>query len=134
MSLTRSGDFATIYSFATFHLFLFGTFDGRNLFDWCYWTTLSLLITLTCLVHPALQNAKGIAVRLSIYCLFHIHSIAIAMDLPSEINSLGTSTTAIAGFTCTNWVSNFAFVIFTPIFIGKSCCWCYLLFALIDYL
>ena len=45
-----------------------------------------------------------------------------------------TRTIATAVSTCTNWICNFAVVMFTPIFIGKSGWGCYLFFAVLNYL
>lgn len=53
---------------------------------------------------------------------------------PPEINSMRSRSLATSISTCTNWLSNFTVVMFTPIFINRSRWGCYLFFAVINFL
>ncbi|OUT23727.1 hypothetical protein CAS74_000089 [Pichia kudriavzevii] len=56
------------------------------------------------------------------------------MALTLEINSMRTRTMAASASTCTNWLSNFAVVMFTPIFINRTRWGCYLFFAAMNFI
>ena len=51
-----------------------------------------------------------------------------------EINGLRTRTAATSVSTCTNWLCNFAVVMFTPLFINSSRWGAYLFFALMNFI
>lgn len=84
---------------------------------------------------PLPENAKGAAVGIFIFiCFFAFTVLPLPWIYPPEINPMRTRTIATAVSTCTNWICNFAVVMFTPIFIGKSGWGCYLFFAVLNYL
>lgn len=53
---------------------------------------------------------------------------------PPEINPTRTRTAATSVSTCTNWISNFAVVMFTPVFIGETQWGAYLFFAVMNFI
>lgn len=137
MALILGGVFATVYALATIpSFFLIETLGRRNLFlIGATGQAISFTITFACLIDSTKQNAKGAAVGLFLFIVFFAFTILpLPWIYPPEINPLRTRTTATAVSTCSNWVSNFAVVMFTPIFIGKSGWGCYLFFALMNYL
>jgi len=87
------------------------------------------------LVHKTHQTAKGAAVGLYLFIVFFAFTILpLPWIYPPEINPLRTRTAAAAFSTCTNWLTNFAVVMFTPVFITSSDWGCYLFFAAMNYL
>lgn len=95
----------------------------------------SFLISFACLVHPTKQNAKGAAVGIYLFIVFFAFTILpLPWIYPPEINPLRTRTAASAVSTCTNWLTNFAVVMFTPPFIAASGWGCYLFFACMNFL
>ncbi|CAN6657443.1 hexose transporter Hxt13p [Trichomonascus vanleenenianus] len=137
MSLIMGGVFSTIYAIFTIpSFFMIEKVGRRKLFligaigQGC-----SFLITFGCLVHPTNQNAKGAAVGLFLFISFFAFTILpLPWIYPPEINPNKTRTAAASVSTCTNWLSNFAVVMFTPIFIAQTEWGCYLFFALINFL
>lgn len=96
---------------------------------------ISFIITFACLVRPTKSNAKGAAVGLFLYILFFGCTILqLPWVYPPEINSTRTRTVGSALSTCTNWICNFAVVMFTPIFINNAGWGCYLFFAIMNFL
>ncbi|KAF6045236.1 Sugar (and other) transporter family protein [Candida parapsilosis] len=80
-----------------------------------------MIISFACLVNPTEQNAKGAAVGIYLFIVFFAFTILpLPWIYPPEINPLRTRTTASAISTCTNWLCNFAVVMFTPKFIETS--------------
>ncbi|CAN6675052.1 hypothetical protein TRVA0_082S00144 [Trichomonascus vanleenenianus] len=137
MSLVMGGIFATVYAISTIpSFFLIERLGRRPLFligaigQGC-----AFLITFGCLVHPTEQTAKGAAVGLYLFIFFFAWTILpLPWVYPPEINPMKTRTVAASISTCTNWLSNFAVVMFTPIFINSSEWGCYLFFAIINFL
>ncbi|KAJ4125122.1 sugar transporter-like protein [Fusarium oxysporum] len=80
------------------------------------------------------SNAKGAAVGIFLFITFFAFTILpLPWIYPPEINPLRTRTVASAVSTCTNWLTNFAVVMFTPIFINDAQWGCYLFFACLNY-
>ncbi|KAI5949827.1 hypothetical protein CANMA_005407 [Candida margitis] len=137
LSLILGGVFATIYALATIpSFFLIDTVGRRKLFligaigQGC-----SMIISFGCLVKPTSENAKGAAVGIYLFIVFFAFTILpLPWIYPPEINPLRTRTTASAVSTCTNWLCNFAVVMFTPKFIERSNWGCYLFFACFNFL
>ncbi|ODV84200.1 hypothetical protein CANARDRAFT_8877 [[Candida] arabinofermentans NRRL YB-2248] len=137
LALVLGGVFSTIYALSTIpSFFLIDKLGRRKLFligaigQGC-----SFLIAFGCLVKDTTENAKGAAVGLFLFIVFFgLTILSLPWIYPPEINSLRTRTVATSVSTCTNWVSNFAVVMFTPIFINQSKWGCYLFFACMNFL
>lgn len=137
LSLILGGVFATIYALSTIpSFFLIDTLGRRKLFligaigQGC-----AFIICFGSLVHRTAENAKGAAVGIFLFIVFFAFTILpLPWIYPPEINPLRTRTVASAVSTCTNWICNFAVVMFTPIFINRSDWGCYLFFACVNFL
>lgn len=137
LSLVLGGVFATIYALSTIpSFFLIDTFGRRNLFlTGALGQAISFTITFACLVHTTKENAKGAAVGIFLFISFFGFTILpLPWIYPPEINPLRTRTVATAVSTCTNWITNFGVVMFTPIFMNTSAWGAYLFFAVMNYL
>ena len=137
LSLVLGGVFATIYALSTIpSFFLIETLGRRKLFMLgAFGQGCSFLITFACLVHDTTQNAKGAAVGLFLFIVFFGMSIlSLPWIYPPEIASMRVRSMTNAFSTCTNWLCNFAVVMFTPIFIQDAGWGCYLFFACINFL
>ena len=136
LSLTLGGVFATVYALSTIpSFFMIDTVGRRNLYligasgQGC-----SMLISFGCLIKDTDSNKKGAAVGLFLFIVFFAFTILpLPWIYPPEINPLKTRTVACAVSTCTNWITNFAVVMFTPVFIGNYNWGCYLFFALMNF-
>lgn len=136
LSLILGGVFATVYALATIpSFFLIDTLGRRKLFlIGATGQALSFTITFACLVDNTTQNAKGAAVGIFLFIIFFAFTILpLPWIYPPEINPMRTRTLASAISTCTNWITNFGVVMFTPIFISASGWGCYLFFAAMNY-
>lgn len=136
LSLVMGGVFASVYALATIpSFFLIDKLGRRNLFlIGATGQALSFTITFACLINPTKQNAKGAAVGIFLFITFFAFTILpLPWIYPPEINPLRTRTVASAVSTCTNWLTNFAVVMFTPIFINDAQWGCYLFFACLNY-
>lgn len=137
LPLILGGVFATIYALSTIpSFFLIERLGRRNLFligatgQGC-----SFLITFACLIDDTKANARGAAVGLFLFIVFFAFTILpLPWIYPPEINPLRTRTVASAISTCTNWLTNFAVVMFTPVFISQARWGCYLFFAVMNFL
>lgn len=133
------GVFATVYALSTIpSFFLVDTLGRRNLFlIGAIGQAISFTITFACLIPEDgenTQDAKGAAVGLFLFIVFFGFTILpMPWIYPPEINPMKTRTVASAVSTCTNWLTNFGVVMFTPIFIAQSTFGCYLFFALMNY-
>lgn len=137
LSLVLGGVFATVYALATIpSFFLIDSFGRRNLFlTGAIGQAVSFTITFACLVHTTHQSAKGAAVGIYLFITFFGFTILpLPWIYPPEINPLRTRTVATAVSTCTNWITNFGVVMFTPIFMNTSSWGAYLFFAVMNYL
>lgn len=137
LSLVLGGVFATVYALSTIpSFFLIDTFGRRNLFlTGALGQAISFTITFACLVHTTTNSAKGAAVGIYLFITFFGFTILpLPWIYPPEINPLRTRTVATAISTCTNWITNFGVVMFTPIFMNTSAWGAYLFFAVMNYL
>jgi len=84
-------------------------------------------------VNQVTEVQKGAAVALFLFIAFFGCSIlGLPWIYPPEINPLKTRAQGAALSTCSNWLFNFAVVMFTPIFIAYKDWACYLFFALVN--
>lgn len=137
LSLVLGGVFATIYALSTIpSFFLIDTFGRRNLFlVGALGQAVSFTISFACLVKTTTESAKGAAVGIFLFITFFGFTILpLPWIYPPEINPLRTRTVATAVSTCTNWITNFGVVMFTPIFMDTSAWGAYLFFAVMNYL
>jgi len=96
---------------------------------------LSFFITFACLIKETEENSKGAAVGIFLFiCFFAFTTLPLPWIYPPEINPLRTRTMAASASTCTNWITNFAVVMFTPVFSNASNWGIYLFFALINFI
>lgn len=137
LPLVLGGVFATVYALSTIpSFFLIDTLGRRKLFFiGAIGQGVSFIISFACLINPTKQNAKGAAVGIFLFIVFFAFTILpLPWIYPPEINPLRTRTAASAISTCTNWLTNFGVVMFTPVFIGTSKWGCYLFFALMNFI
>jgi sugar porter (SP) family MFS transporter len=137
LSLVLGGVFATVYALATIpSFFMIEKVGRRKLFLIGFaGQGLSFIITMACLVDPTTQNAKGAAVGIFLFiCFFAFTTLPLPWIYPPEINPLRTRTMAASASTCTNWITNFAVVMFTPVFSATSGWGIYLFFALVNFI
>ncbi|SCU85709.1 LADA_0D09142g1_1 [Lachancea dasiensis] len=137
LPLILGGVFATIYAMSTVpSFFLVESLGRRKLFLLgATGQALSFTITFACLVNPTTQNAKGAAVGLFLFIIFFgMALLSLPWIYPPEISSMRVRSATNAFSTCTNWLCNFAVVMFTPIFIDDAGYGCYLFFAAMNYL
>lgn len=136
MALIIGGVFATVYALATIpSFFMVEKVGRRNLFLIGFaGQGLSFIITMGCLIDDNAQNAKGAAVGIFLFiCFFAFTTLPLPWIYPPEINPLRTRTMAASASTCTNWITNFAVVMFTPVFSSQSPWGIYLFFALVNF-
>lgn len=137
MSLVMGGIFSSVYALATIpSFFMIETIGRRKLFlVGSAGQGISFIITFACLINDTKENAKGAAVGLYLFITFFAFTIlTLPWIYPPEINPMKTRTLGAAISTCTNWISNFAVVMFTPIFINATQWGCYLFFAIMNFL
>ncbi|KAG2734005.1 hypothetical protein G9P44_003530 [Scheffersomyces stipitis] len=137
MALIIGGVFATVYAIFTIpSFFLVDTLGRRNLFlIGAMGQGIAFTITFACLIDDTENNAKGAAVGLFLFiCFFAFTILPLPWVYPPEINPLRTRTIASAISTCTNWICNFAVVMFTPVFVTNTRWGAYLFFAVMNFL
>ncbi|KAJ5192183.1 hypothetical protein N7449_008325 [Penicillium cf. viridicatum] len=137
LSLIMGGVFATVYAIATIpSFFMIERVGRRNLYLIGFLGQgLSFVITFACLIKESESNAKGAAVGIFLFITFFAFTLLpLPWIYPPEINPLRTRTVGAAASTCTNWICNFAVVMFTPLFAGQSPWGVYLFFALFNFL
>ncbi|CAG8278884.1 unnamed protein product [Penicillium nalgiovense] len=137
LSLIMGGIFATVYAIATIpSFFMIERVGRRNLYLIGFLGQgLSFVITFACLIEENENNAKGAAVGIFLFIVFFAFTLLpLPWIYPPEINPLRTRTVGAAASTCTNWICNFAVVMFTPLFAGQSPWGVYLFFALFNFL
>ncbi|OGE50123.1 hypothetical protein PENARI_c018G02092 [Penicillium arizonense] len=136
LSLIMGGVFATVYALATIpSFFMIERVGRRNLYLIGFLGQgLSFVITFACLIKESEENAKGAAVGIFLFITFFAFTLLpLPWIYPPEINPLRTRTVGAAASTCTNWICNFAVVMFTPLFAGQSPWGVYLFFALFNF-
>ncbi|KAJ6157655.1 sugar transporter STL1 [Penicillium chermesinum] len=137
LSLVLGGVFATVYALATIpSFFMIEKVGRRNLFLIGFaGQGGSFIITMACLAAGGTENAKGAAVGIFLFiCFFAFTTLPLPWIYPPEVNPLRTRTMAASASTCTNWITNFAVVMFTPLFSAASPWGIYLFFALINFI
>ena len=137
LSLVLGGVFSTVYMLATIPSFFMIERTGRrNLYLIGFLGQgLSFIIAMASLIHPTQSSSKGAAVGIFLFITFFAFTILpLPWIYPPEINPLRTRTVAAALSTCTNWISNFTVVMFTPVFADASPWGIYLFFALVNLL
>lgn len=135
-ALLLGGIFATVYALSTIpSFFLIDTLGRRKLFlIGALGQAIAFTITFACLIVDTHESAKGAAFGIYLFIFFFAWTILpLPWVYPPEINPLRTRTAAAAVSTCTNWVCNFAVVMFTPIFAAQSGWGVYVFFAAINY-
>ncbi|KAB8260959.1 general substrate transporter [Aspergillus pseudonomiae] len=137
LSLIMGGVFATVYVIATIpSFFMIEKVGRRNLYLVGFLGQgLSFVITMACLIKENENNAKGAAVGIFLFITFFAFTLLpLPWIYPPEINPLRTRTVGASASTCTNWICNFAVVMFTPLFAGQSPWGVYLFFALFNFI
>ncbi|KAJ5852583.1 Major facilitator superfamily domain general substrate transporter [Penicillium soppii] len=137
LPLVLGGVFATVYALATIpSFFMIEKVGRRNLFLIGFLGQgLSFIITMGCLIDSNAQNAKGAVVGIFLFiCFFAFTTLPLPWIYPPEINPLRTRTKAASASTCMNWITNFAVVMFTPVFSNQSDWGIYLFFALVNFI
>ncbi|SCU90193.1 LAMI_0E01002g1_1 [Lachancea mirantina] len=137
LALILGGVFSTIYALFTIpSFFLVESLGRRNLFLLgATGQAVSFTITFACLIKDTTQNAKGAAVGLFLFiCFFGMSILSLPWIYPPEIASMRVRSATNAFSTCTNWLCNFAVVMFTPVFISDAKWGCYLFFAVINWI
>ncbi|CAG8283345.1 unnamed protein product [Penicillium salamii] len=136
LPLVLGGVFATVYALATIpSFFMIEKVGRRNLFLIGFLGQgLSFIITMGCLIDSSVQNSKGAVVGIFLFiCFFAFTTLPLPWIYPPEINPLRTRTKAASASTCMNWITNFAVVMFTPVFSERSDWGIYLFFALVNF-
>ncbi|KAL3469934.1 general substrate transporter [Aspergillus californicus] len=137
MALIMGGVFSTVYALATIpSFFMIEKVGRRNLFLTGFLGQgLSMTIAFACLTVPTEANSRGAIVGIFLFITFFAFTLLpLPWIYPPEINPLRTRTAGAAASTCTNWVTNFAVVMFTPLFAATSPWGVYLFFALINFI
>jgi sugar porter (SP) family MFS transporter len=137
LSLIMGGVFASVYALATIpSFFMIERVGRRNLYLIGFLGQgLSFVITFACLIKETEANSKGAAVGIFLFITFFAFTLLpLPWIYPPEINPLRTRTVGAAASTCTNWICNFAVVMFTPLFSGQSPWGVYLFFALFNFI
>ncbi|KAJ5550607.1 hypothetical protein N7535_001449 [Penicillium sp. DV-2018c] len=137
LPLVLGGVFATVYAISTIpSFFMIERVGRRNLFLIGFLGQgLSFIITMGCLIKSNEQNSKGAVVGIFLFIVFFAFTtLPLPWIYPPEINPLRTRTKAASASTCTNWITNFAVVMFTPVFSNQSDWGIYLFFALVNFI
>ncbi|KAL4811991.1 general substrate transporter [Aspergillus spinulosporus] len=137
LALTMGGVFATVYALATIpSFFMIEKVGRRKLFLIGFLGQgLSFIITMACLIKDNEENSKGAIVGIFLFIVFFAFTLLpLPWIYPPEINPLRTRTAGASASTCTNWITNFAVVMFTPLFAATSPWGVYLFFALINFI
>ncbi|PGH16570.1 hypothetical protein AJ79_01676 [Helicocarpus griseus UAMH5409] len=137
LALIMGGVFASVYALMTIpSFFMIERVGRRNLYLIGFLGQgLSFVITFACLIKETTENSKGAIVGIFLFISFFAFTLLpLPWIYPPEINPLRTRTAGAAASTCTNWICNFAVVMFTPVFAATSSWGVYLFFALINLL
>ncbi|KAJ5156327.1 sugar transporter-like protein [Penicillium capsulatum] len=137
LAMILGGVFSTIYALATIpSFFMIERVGRRKLFLIGFaGQGLSFIITMGCLIAGGKEASKGAIVGVFLFiCFFAFTTLPLPWIYPPEINPLRTRTMAASASTCTNWITNFAVAMFTPVFSASSGWGLYLFFALINFI
>ncbi|GMM33784.1 glucose-inactivated glycerol proton symporter [Saccharomycopsis crataegensis] len=129
------GVFSTIYFLASIPAyFMVDSVGRRKLFlVGASGQSVAFLITFACLVQDTKANAKGAAVGLFLFIAFFGCTILqLPWVYPPEINQPSKRAVGSSISTATNWLCNFAVVMFTPLFVNNTRWGCYLFFAIMN--
>ncbi|GAV54311.1 hypothetical protein ZYGR_0AL00430 [Zygosaccharomyces rouxii] len=135
VSLIVGGAFSTVYFFSTIPTFYLVENLGRRpmfligVIGQC----LSFVITFACLINPTPENGKGAAVGLFLFIIFFgLAMLPLPWIYPPEVASMRVRAATNALSTMCNWLTNFAVVMFTPVFIQTSQWGTYFFFFLMN--
>ncbi|GAB7347789.1 hypothetical protein MBLNU459_g5330t1 [Dothideomycetes sp. NU459] len=135
LSLLLGGVNMIVYSiFATTSWFVIERVGRRKLFlIGTVGQTLSMVLIFACLIPGTSSAAKGAGVGLFTYIAFFGATwLPLPWLYPAEINPIKTRAKANAVSTCSNWLWNFAVVMFTPVAISNIGWRTYLMFAIFN--
>lgn len=137
VSLIVGGVFATVYFCATLPTFYLVENLGRRpmFLIGVVGQCLSFCITFACLTHPTPEHGKGAAVGLFLFIIFFgMAMLPLPWIYPPEVASMRVRAATNALSTMCNWLTNFAVVMFTPVFIQTSQWGTYFFFFLMNLL
>ncbi|KAH8423840.1 sugar porter family MFS transporter [Aspergillus melleus] len=137
MAMILGGVFSTVYALATIpSFFMIEKVGRRNLFLIGFiGQGLSFILAMGCLIPGTESASKGAIVGIFVFiCFFAFTTLPLPWIYPPEINPLRTRTMAASASTCTNWITNFAVAMFTPVFSSTSGWGMYLFFALVNFI
>ena len=135
LSLLLGGVNMIVYSiFATTSWFVIERVGRRQLFlIGTVGQCLSMVLVFACLIPGTASAAKGAAVGLFTYIAFFGATwLPLPWLYPAEINPIKTRARANAVSTCSNWLFNFAVVMFTPPMLASIGWGTYLFFAVMN--
>ncbi|KAA8650266.1 hypothetical protein EYZ11_006095 [Aspergillus tanneri] len=135
MALLIGGVNMIVYAiFATFSWFFIEKVGRRNLFlGGTFVQTISMVITFACLIPGDNQTAKGAVFGLFLYmAAFGAAMLPLPWLYPAELSPIKTRAKANAVSTCSNWLFNFAVVMWTPPMISSIKWGTYLFFACLN--
>lgn len=137
LSLIIGGIFATIYFLSTLPTFYLVEHLGRRkmFLIGVSGQCMAFIITFACLTHPSQMHGRGAAVGLFVFIVFFgLAMLPLPWIYPPEVASMRVRAATNALSTMCNWLTNFAVVMFTPVFILTSQWGCYLFFAIMNFL
>lgn len=137
VALIVGGAFSTVYFFSTIPTFYLVENLGRRPMFLIGVTgqCLSFVITFACLTHPTPEHGKGAAVGLFLFIVFFgLAMLPLPWIYPPEVASMRVRAATNALSTMCNWLTNFAVVMFTPVFIQTSQWGTYFFFALMNFI
>ncbi|ODV84248.1 hypothetical protein CANARDRAFT_201609 [[Candida] arabinofermentans NRRL YB-2248] len=132
LSLILGGVFAVVYFLSSIiPFFLVDRLGRRPLYlIGTAGQAVAFVISMGCLIADTKSASKGAAFGIFLFIFFFaVGQLPLPWLYPAEVNSLKSRTLSVSISTCTNWISNFTVVMFTPIFISQSGWGCYLFFA-----
>ncbi|KAK1140133.1 hypothetical protein N8T08_010610 [Aspergillus melleus] len=135
MSLLIGGINMIVYAiFATFSWFFIEKIGRRKLFlGGAFVQCIAMIITFACLIPGDDETAKGAVVGLFLYmAAFGAAWLPLPWLYPAELSPIKTRAKANAVSTCSNWLFNFAVVMWTPPMIASINWGTYLFFAALN--
>lgn len=135
MSLIIGGVNMIVYAiFATFSWFFIEKIGRRKLFlGGAFVQCIAMVITFACLIPGDDETAKGAVVGLFLYmAAFGAAWLPLPWLYPAELSPIKTRAKANAVSTCSNWLFNFAVVMWTPPMIASISWGTYLFFAALN--
>ncbi|KAH8433795.1 uncharacterized protein LDX57_011429 [Aspergillus melleus] len=135
MSLLIGGINMIVYAiFATFSWFFIEKIGRRKLFlGGAFVQCIAMIITFACMIPGDDETAKGAVVGLFLYmAAFGAAWLPLPWLYPAELSPIKTRAKANAVSTCSNWLFNFAVVMWTPPMIASINWGTYLFFAALN--